>query len=318
MTSPGFTGSPLDRADRLRNDVEGFNATLNDWRGRVLGLDGLDPVVASEGGLHWLSMAEVDVSAELILLGLADGKPHFVPLVEGAGGTARSPAIWRALSMLPAQDAAIYGTARSLLDWHNTHRFCGRCGSATHLFRAGWGRKCNMCNTEHFPRTDPVVIMLAEYEGRALIGRQAAWPTGNYSALAGYLEPGESIEEAVRREVLEESGVVCGAVRYITSQPWPFGGSQLMIACIADAMGDAITLDTNEIEDAMWVSKDEVRAALNDAADKRFSARRPLPLPTACCGAGHRHSYAFTALREPIFFNKVIHMQISLDCVEHI
>jgi NAD+ diphosphatase len=129
MIKPGFTGSPLDRADRLRNDAEAFNAALNDWRARVLGLDGLDPVVASEGGLKWVSMAEVDVSVELILLGLANGKPHFVPLVEACGrGMARSPAVWRALSMLPAEDAAIYGTARSLIDWHNAHKYCGRCG----------------------------------------------------------------------------------------------------------------------------------------------------------------------------------------------
>jgi NAD+ diphosphatase len=276
--NPGFTGSPLDRADRLRNDVEGYAAILNDWRARVLGLDGLDPVVASEGGLKWSSLAEVAAETELILLGLADGKPHFVPLVEGAGGMARSPAVWRALSMLPAEDAAIYGTARSLIDWHNTHRFCGRCGGSTKLFRAGWGRKCDSCGTDHFPRTDPVVIMIAEYEGKGLLGRQAAWPKGNYSALAGFLEPGESIEEAVRREIEEESGVLCGAVRYITSQPWPFGGSQLMIACVAEATGDAITLDTNELEDAIWVTKDEARAALSDAPDKRFSAPPPFAI----------------------------------------
>ena len=280
--NPGFTGSPLDRADRLRNDVEGFNAALNDWRGRVLGLDGLDPVVTSEGGLQWHSMAEVDVSVELILLGLADGKPHFVPLVENAGGGnsggPRSPAIWRALSTFSAEDAAIYGTARSLLDWHNNHQFCAKCGGTTKSFRAGWGRICTACNKEHYPRTDPVVIMLAEFEGKALLGRQSAWPTGNYSALAGFLEPGESIEEAVRREIWEESGVECGAVRYVTSQPWPFGGSQLMIACIADATGDAITLDTDELEAAMWVTKDEARAALADAPDKRFSAPPPFAI----------------------------------------
>ena len=280
--NPGFTGSPLDRADRLRNDVEGYNATLNDWRARVLSLDGLDPVVASEGGLQWHSMAEVDVSVELILLGLADGKPHFVPLVEGAGGQnsggPRSPAIWRALSMLPAEDAAIYGTARSLLDWHNNHRYCGKCGGTTKTFRAGWGRQCTACNKEHFPRTDPVVIMLAEFEGKVLLGRQSAWPKGNYSALAGFLEPGESIEEAVRREIWEESGVECGAVRYVTSQPWPFGGSQLMIACIADAKGDAITLDTDELEDAMWVTRDEARAAFADAPDKRFGSPPPFAI----------------------------------------
>ena len=112
------------------------------------------------------------------------------------------------------------------------------------------------------PRTDPVVIMLAEHEGRALVGRQSRFPPGNYSALAGFLEPGESIEEAVRREIMEEAGVPCGAVRYVASQPWPFGGAQLMIACIAQAHDDAITLDTDELEDAMWVTRDEVRMAL--------------------------------------------------------
>ena len=270
--SPGFTGSPLDRADRLRDDAEGYAAVLSDWRARVLTLDGLDPVIGAEGGLAWQSLADVDAEAELVLLGLRDDKPHFVQLVEAQGDVFRSPAIWRALSMLPAEDAAIYGTARSLIDWHNAHPFCGKCGEATKLFRAGWGRKCGACNKEHFPRTDPVVIMLAEYQGKALIGRQPRFPPGNYSALAGFLEPGESIEEAVRREIHEEAGVTCGAVRYIVSQPWPFGGSQLMMACIADAQDDTITLDTKELEDAMWVTREEALAALAGDEDRKFNA----------------------------------------------
>ena len=270
--SPGFTGSPLDRADRLRDDTEGYAAVLSDWRARVLTLDGLDPVIGAEGGLAWQSLADVDAEAELVLLGLRDDKPHFVQLVEAQGDVFRSPAIWRALSMLPAEDAAIYGTARSLIDWHNAHPFCGKCGEATKLFRAGWGRKCGACNKEHFPRTDPVVIMLAEYQGKALIGRQPRFPPGNYSALAGFLEPGESIEEAVRREIHEEAGVTCGAVRYIVSQPWPFGGSQLMMACITDAEDDAITLDTKELEDAMWVTREEALAALAGDEDRKFNA----------------------------------------------
>lgn len=278
MIRPGFTGSPLDRADRVRNDAEAYGALLVDWRARILGLDGLDPVVGAEGGLHWHSIAELEGSEELILLGLSDGKPHFVSLVEATGDAFRSPAIWRALSMLPAEDAAIYGTARSLIEWHNAHRFCGRCGHPTELFRAGWGRKCSNCDKEHFPRTDPVVIMLAEYEGKALVGRQSRFPPGNYSALAGFLEPGESVEEAVRREIHEEAGVTCGAVRYITSQPWPFGGSQLMIACVADAEGDELTLDTTEIEDAMWVTKDEARAALEGIDGRRFNAPPPFAI----------------------------------------
>ncbi len=278
MSAPGFTGSPLDRVDHIRNDVAAFEALLGDWRGRVLGLDGLDPVVASEGGLLWHSMADVAADAELILLGLLEGKPHFVPLTKATGDAFRSPNTWRALSILPAGDAAIYGTARALIDWHNAHQFCGRCGNGTSLFRAGWGRKCGSCNTEHFPRTDPVVIMLAEFEGKALIGRQSRFPPGNYSALAGFLEPGESIEEAVRREIMEEAGVPCGAVRYVVSQPWPFGSSQLMIACVADALADEITLDTNELEDAIWVTKAEAQAALADAPDKRFGAPPPFAI----------------------------------------
>jgi NAD+ diphosphatase len=276
--SPGFTGSPLDRADRLRNDADGYASVLGDLRARVLALDGLDPVVASQGGLAWHSMADVDVDAELILLGLADGLPHFVPLVAASGDLFRSPAIWRALSILPAEDAAIYGTARSLIDWHNGHKFCGKCGHATLLFRAGWGRKCRGCDTEHFPRTDPVVIMIAEFDGRALLGRQSRFPPGNYSALAGFLEPGESIEEAVRREIHEEAGVTCGTVRYVISQPWPFGGSQLMMACVTQAMDDVITLDTNELEDAMWVTKEEARAALAEEEGRRFNAPPPFAI----------------------------------------
>lgn len=276
--SPGFTGSPLDRADRVRNDAEAYGALLGDWRARILGLDGLDPVLAAEGGLVWHSVAELSGSEELILLGLSDGKPHFVALADAEGDVFRSPAIWRALSMLPAEDAAIYGTARSLIEWHNGHRFCGKCGHLTTLFRAGWGRKCGNCGKEHFPRTDPVVIMLAEYDGKALVGRQSRFPPGNYSALAGFLEPGESIEEAVRREIHEEAGISCGKVRYVTSQPWPFGGAQLMIACIVDAVDDAITLDTEELEDAKWISKDEAKAALENAESRTFNAPPPFAI----------------------------------------
>jgi NAD+ diphosphatase len=270
--SPGFTGSPLNRVDHIRSDEAAYGALLIDWRARVLMLDGVDPVVGTEGGLAWGSLADVAEDAELILLGLLDDKPHFVPVSQGEGNAFRSPAIFRALGVLSGEDAAIYGTARSVIEWHNKHRFCGVCGGGTALFRAGWGRKCAGCHTEHFPRTDPVVIMLAEYQGKALVGRQSRFPPGNYSALAGFLEPGESIEEAVRREIWEEAGIECGAVRYIISQPWPFGGSQLMIACVAEAQGDVITLDTNELEDAMWVTKDEARAAIAGEDGRRFNA----------------------------------------------
>ncbi len=274
-----FTGSPLDRVDHIRSDLIAYEALVSDWRGRLLGLDGLDPQMSADGALVWLSMSDVHHDAELILLGLRDEKPHFASVVaQDSPAIMRSPSMFRALSLLPADDAAIYGTALSLITWHNHHRFCGRCGGATALFRAGWGRKCGACGTEHFPRTDPVVIMLAEFEGQALVGRQSRFPPGNYSALAGFLEPGESIEEAVRRELLEESGIPTGKVRYVASQPWPFGGSQLMIACIAEAEHDRITLDTNELEDAMWVTRDEAIAAMAGEADARFKAPPPFAI----------------------------------------
>jgi NAD+ diphosphatase len=272
MIRPGFTGSPIDRVDAIRNDEAAYGELRLDWRCRILALDGLDPVVEDGIRLKWHSAADHSEDVELILLGLLDDKPHFVPLVEATGGMSRTPAIWSAMSILPAEEAAIYGTARSLVDWHNTHKYCGRCGGSTKLFRAGWGRKCSACDAEHFPRTDPVVIMIAEFEEKALLGRQAAWPKGNYSALAGFLEPGESIEEAVRREIWEEAGVRCDDVRYIASQPWPFGGSQLMIGCVAQAQSNMLTIDTTELEDAIWVSREEVLVVLKDAPEKRFNA----------------------------------------------
>ncbi len=274
-----FTGSPLDRVDHIRNDVAAYDALVSDWRGRLLGLDGLDPLLSPDGALVWHSMADAAADADLILLGLRDDTPHFVAVVLQDGpAIMRSPAMFRVLSMLSGEDAAIYGTALSLISWHNAHGFCGRCGGATVLFRSGWGRKCSACATEHFPRTDPVVIMLAEFEGKALLGRQSRFPPGNYSALAGFLEPGESIEEAVRRELFEESGIPTGEVRYVASQPWPFGGSQLMIACIAEAEHDRITLDTNELEAAMWVTRDDAIAALAGDADARFKAPPPFAI----------------------------------------
>jgi len=275
---PGFTGSRLDRVDHIRTDENAYGELLSDWRGRVLALDGMNPQVGDDGALAWQSMADLQADAELILLGVADGKPHFVAVSDARGDAFRSPSLWRALSMLPGEDAATYGTARSLIDWHNAHGYCAQCGGSTKLFRAGWGRKCTACEKEHYPRTDPVVIMLAEYNGKVLIGRQPNFPPGSYSALAGFLEPGESIEEAVRREIKEEAGVDTDGVRYITSQPWPFGGSQLMIACVAQARDDTLTLDTNELEDAIWVSYNDVKDAFDDAPGKRFSAPPPFAI----------------------------------------
>lgn len=264
MTPPGFTGSRLDRADPIRQDAAALAAILADPAARLLRLDGLDPVIAGEDGpLEWGPLDDAPEAAFLAFLGLLDGAPRFVALPDApiAGSAQRSPLVFRLLDAWPPEEAATYAAARSLVDWHGRHLFCARCGVRTEPVRGGWSRRCPSCATEHFPRVDPVVIMLAEHEGRVLVGRQASWAQGRYSALAGFVEPGESIEEAVAREVHEEAGVRVTDVRYLASQPWPFP-SQLMIACVARAADDRITIDPNELEAAMWVDRDGVRAAL--------------------------------------------------------
>jgi len=268
MIATGFTGGLLDRSDALRHDAEGLRAAIADPRARLLRLDGYEPGVDGDGRLVWDAMADAPAGAEPILLGVDAGVPYFAAFVAaGAAPSFRSARVMGLLDRFAPGEAATYAAARSVLDWHARHRFCANCGTATALFRAGWGRKCPNCATEHFPRVDPVVIMIAEHDGRALLGRQPAFPPGRYSALAGFLEPGESIEEAVAREIHEEAGVRVTDVRYVASQPWPFPSS-LMIACVGTALNDTITLDTHELEDAIWATRAEVRAALAGQAGR--------------------------------------------------
>jgi NAD+ diphosphatase len=261
MITPGFTGGMLDRADHLRHDAQAFTAATGDWRARLLKLDNFEPDIDGDGRLVWTSLADAPNSAELILLGLEGDRPYFAAFVPGMRAPGRSPRLFDMVDQLAAGEAATYAAARSVVDWHGRHQFCANCGSQTVMFRAGWGRSCPTCHAEHFPRVDPVVIMIAEHDDRALLGRQPAWPPGRYSALAGFLEPGESIEESVAREIKEEAGVTVTDVRYIASQPWPFPSS-LMIACVGQATDDALTIDTNELEDAIWVPRETVRAVL--------------------------------------------------------
>jgi NAD+ diphosphatase len=261
--TPGFTGGQLDRADRLRNDEAAIGLAMADWRARLLVLGpSYTPEVTEEGRLAWTSLADAADDAELVFLGLDGDRPRFAAITNEPGGQPfRSPGLLAALAEMRDGEAATYAAARAVLDWHARHRFCARCGQPSDVIRAGWARRCAACSTEHFPRTDPVVIMIAEHDGRALLGRQASWPAGRYSALAGFVEPGESVEEAVAREIHEEAGVRVRDVRYVASQPWPFP-SQLMIACVAAAEDDALTVDISELEEAIWVPREEVRAVL--------------------------------------------------------
>ncbi|HEY0414339.1 MAG TPA: NAD(+) diphosphatase [Allosphingosinicella sp.] len=280
---PGFTGAGLDRADRLRLDEAKLAELAAGLDARLLRLSHLDPVLDEEERLAWGSFAELEAEAETIFLGLAGGRALFAPVPRIELGQ-RAWGVFGILGRMAPEDAAVWGAARSLIEWHNRHRFCGRCGAPTAIFRAGWGRRCTGCGLEHFPRVDPVVIMLAEHDGKVLLGRQPQYPPGRYSALAGFVEPGESVEEAVAREIGEEAGLAVSDVRYVASQPWPFPG-QLMIACIAAAEGDSVVLDRNELEDAIWADRAGVAAALAGDPAAPFLAPPPFAIANTLLSA---------------------------------
>lgn len=161
------------------------------------------------------------------------------------------------MAQLTPREAELAATAKAILHWHHTHGFCAACGARSDLTQGGWQRTCPTCATQHFPRTDPVVIMLVTHGNAVLVGRNAGWPEGLFSLLAGFMEPGETIEAAVRREVFEETGVRCKAVSYLASQPWPFPTS-LMIAAQTEAEATTLTLDQDELEAACWVTREEM------------------------------------------------------------
>jgi NAD+ diphosphatase len=173
------------------------------------------------------------------------------------------------MALLHPADAPLFAAALSLSRWHEAHRFCANCGRSTEIVRGGWSRRCPSCSAEHFPRVDPVVIMLAEHDGQLLLGRQPHYPPGRYSALAGFVEVGETLEAAVARELYEEAGIRVANIRYVASQPWPFPSS-LMIGCHAEAQSRELRIDTAELQDARWFSRGEVAAALSEEDSAPF------------------------------------------------
>jgi len=268
-----FSGNPLDRDERHRRDAAFLAKSLQDDATRVLPFWKLAPLVrdGAEKRLAWATPAILDGHAgpDPVFLGIGDGRAHFAvdlsahadPLVEfGWAGAASFPDLRATVGLLPPSEGGIAAQARHIVDWHARHGFCPGCGERTRPKDGGWSRTCTACGAEHFPRTDPVVIMLVTDGDRCLLGRQKGWPVPMFSALAGFVEAGETIEEAVRREVREEAGVEVRAIRYVASQPWPFPAS-LMIGCEAEAASREIAIDANELEAADWFTRDEVRAA---------------------------------------------------------
>ena len=272
----GYTGNTLDRADEIRRDAAALIAMRARADARWLVLDGLNPVVRPAGGdgqppaILWAYRSDVPHDALSIFLGIGPAGPRFAaaaPAAELVRDFGAQVIDSRAAgSLLAAPEAAMVAQARSIIDWHQRHGFCAVCGGRTVLAKAGYARTCEACKAEHFPRVDPVVIMLAVKDGHALVGRQPRFPKRFLSALAGFVEPGESLEEAVRRELWEEAGITTKRVRYLASQPWPFPSS-LMMAAFAEADGFEVRLDEDELEEVRWVTKGEVRAALAGTGD---------------------------------------------------
>ena len=264
-----YTGSPLDRASHRRKDAAWIADALAGpatrfvpvWRGQNLlrpspnGLpEAAFPQHLRPGEHPWAFLGQSDAKAYFALdLSAVEDPAACLPPGSGELTELRS-----AGAALPAAQAAILAHARGLMHWRSQHRFCGKCGAACEPHSAGNVLACTGCGQHHFPRTDPAVIMLVEREGRALLGRAPRFPAAMYSTLAGFVEPGESLEEAVAREVAEETGVAVGPVRYHSSQPWPFPGS-VMLGFYADALTEQITLDPEELTDARWFSRAELR-----------------------------------------------------------
>ena len=275
-----FGGSGLDRAAELRGDALDLAKTETAracvfWRGKVL-LDANDALLR----LPMEHSVLRDANAELLFLGREDEVLIFAADIskwEPEGLDANEifgflddtrqvhPActdagfadIRMTMTQLAPRDAELAATGKAIMEWHRSHGFCAKCGAKNDIKMGGWQRDCPACGTHHFPRTDPVVIMLITHGNSVLMGRSPGWPEGMYSLLAGFIEPGETIEAAVRREVFEESGVRVGAVSYLASQPWPFPAS-LMMGCSGEATTREINIDPVEIEDAMWVSREEM------------------------------------------------------------
>ncbi|MDO1559029.1 NAD(+) diphosphatase [Brevundimonas sp. 2R-24] len=265
-----FAGGTLDRGGDARNEPAWVEARLADpsalaavlWEGRAM--------IAGEALARVpLAMALAAAGDRWAFLGFEGERPLFAVELEGPADPAEGPFAGRggftdmrsAAALLPGEEAAVAGLAKSLFDWRRRHGFCSACGQESRNACAGWKRVCPACRTEHFPRVDPVAIMLPVQGERCLLGRQHGWPEGRMSALAGFIEPGESIEEGCARELLEEAGLRARRVIYHSSQPWPFPSS-LMIGLIAQVEPGEAAPDEAELEEVQWFTREEARAVV--------------------------------------------------------
>lgn len=286
----GYTQSLIQRAADRRTDAATVAALAAAPAARAYAIGGELVIMRRDGGLDPLFTLDaaraLGEARELVFLGLLDGQPRF-----GVGVAPSAMDALKARADLHVTDLrsiAVQGLvaadhlppiaeAKALLHWHARHRFCSNCGAPTDMVDGGWRRDCPACKAQHFPRTDPVAIMLVIDGDDCLLGRSYRFAPGMWSCLAGYVEPGEAIEDAVRRETAEEAGIHCGRVVYHASQPWPFPSS-LMIGCHTKALTREITVDRNELEDARWFSRDETAAMLTGRHPDKLTTPPPVAI----------------------------------------
>ncbi len=266
---------PVDRAAHHRTDEAWLETAMTGEDVLVFLMQKGQPLVAANGhNLVWLGpeVARLSPQEERLFLGKDKaGAPIFAinlgpsfklegSLLQGTGDFTDMRAAAGGLSPMEANLAS---TARSILEWHRSHRFCSKCGAESEVAEAGWKRVCPSCGAEHFPRTDPVAIMLAVKDDKCLLGRQAGWPAGFWSALAGFVEPGETVEQAATRELFEEAGIKADPAKaeYLFCQPWPFPSS-LMVGIIVEAETTEVSVEQDELEDAIWITREEARQVL--------------------------------------------------------
>jgi len=282
-----FAGNPLDRASDRRSDkawiarqlASADSLALALWNGRPL----VEPAKEGRVQIAYIpaKMAEElsEGGEQLLFLGLWKDTAVFALDLDGEAnpadggplqGMGKFDDLRRIALALPSSDAAMIATAKAMFEWRRRHRHCAACGEPTVAVDGGWKRLCPACEAEHFPRTDPVVIMLPYHGDRCMLGRQEAWPKGMFSALAGFLEPGETIEEACARELNEEAGLKARKVRYHSTQPWPYPSS-LMIGLIAEVEDDEGTPDQTELSEVRWFTRDEARKLLAGEIEGTFA-----------------------------------------------
>lgn len=276
-----FAEFPLDPCDSLRGDEQGLKDLHNNGSSRAILFSNGDALMKNDTDICY---AGIDQAKELIFLGKDENHTYFVAEADEKYKIPENSKFidLRTIARAASTDGfskipSLLARGKMLLDWHGRHKYCANCGEASVSQKGGYVRYCAACDSEHFPRVDPVVIMMITRGDKCLLGRSPHFRAGAYSALAGFMEPGETIEEACRREVLEEAGIMVGEVTYIKSQPWPFPSS-LMIGVIGEALSGQINIENDELEDARWFSKDEIAAVLKSGGDETFRVPEKLAI----------------------------------------